>query len=344
MTNPIRGHDRARRRRRRSRRAADWPGWSRSGKTEELALEALVAYAAALRRRSPSRARAGSPASSDPRRLRGRRAERRARPARSSACRATRPSRTPARPMPDEAPRLAGLVEAAWALFDRVAGGRARGAPQGPARRRPEHLEGRRPRDGRRSRVREPDRDQGRDVRTRRPAAVRRHARRDARGPAGRPRRARRSPAAAGPPATPPTGSRGTPSTTPGRSRTARRRSPRSSPVRRPTTDSSLDRLGRAPLAPGEVRCGCGGLVDRELPAADALPRPVGPGILGRVDQDLDLGGSQHAVHDAKRVALNGRPGRHELRAGAGGIRRHETATGGDIPRPVLAGRVLDAA
>src|SRR5689334_5457672 len=25
--------------------AADWPGWSRSGKTEELALEALVAYA-----------------------------------------------------------------------------------------------------------------------------------------------------------------------------------------------------------------------------------------------------------------------------------------------------------
>jgi hypothetical protein len=25
--------------------AIDWPGWSRSGKTEELALEALAAYA-----------------------------------------------------------------------------------------------------------------------------------------------------------------------------------------------------------------------------------------------------------------------------------------------------------
>ena len=33
--------------------AVDWPGWSRSGKTEDAALDALAARGSAVRRRRP---------------------------------------------------------------------------------------------------------------------------------------------------------------------------------------------------------------------------------------------------------------------------------------------------
>ena len=50
--------------------AADWPGWSRSGKTEELALDALAAYA--VRFAPIAEIAGGVPKIVERRRLRGR--------------------------------------------------------------------------------------------------------------------------------------------------------------------------------------------------------------------------------------------------------------------------------
>jgi hypothetical protein len=104
--------------------AADWPGWSRSGKTEELALEALAAYApryasiaeAAHRRFAAS-------ATVDDLEV----VERSQGSAGTEFGVPSRPTVQDARPTDaDEAARLAGLVEAAWASFDQT----ARAAPE----------------------------------------------------------------------------------------------------------------------------------------------------------------------------------------------------------------------
>jgi hypothetical protein len=99
--------------------AADWPGWSRSGKTEELALHALLASAP---RYAVVAAMAGGPF---PARLTVDDLEVVARADGSAGTEfgvPSLPSSEDARPTDaDEAGRLAGLVEAAWALFDRVA-------------------------------------------------------------------------------------------------------------------------------------------------------------------------------------------------------------------------------
>ncbi len=98
--------------------AVDWPGWSRSGKTEELALEALASYAV---RYAPVRLRAGvefpTPSPLEQRVIE-----------RSSGGGGTEfgvPSLVTdadRRPLSsDEAARRAALVEAAWLTFDRIA-------------------------------------------------------------------------------------------------------------------------------------------------------------------------------------------------------------------------------
>lgn len=99
--------------------AADWPGWSRSGKTEELALEALAAYAP----------RYGVIADAEHRRFASEITvedlevvERLGGSAGTDYGVPSRPTEHDARPTDaDEAARLAGLVEAAWAFFDRTA-------------------------------------------------------------------------------------------------------------------------------------------------------------------------------------------------------------------------------
>ena len=98
--------------------ALEWPGWSRSGKTGEAAVEALLAYAA---RYAPVAERAGLslPASFDvdvAEEARG-----------GSGTDFGVPSAlgyaADARAVdPPEAARLASIVEAAWATFDDVAG------------------------------------------------------------------------------------------------------------------------------------------------------------------------------------------------------------------------------
>ena len=99
--------------------AADWPGWSRSGRTEALALEALAAYAP---RYAPiaefeHRRFAAHPSVDDLEIV-----ERHAGSAGTEFGVPSRPTEHDARPTDaDEAARLAGLVEAAWVLFDRTA-------------------------------------------------------------------------------------------------------------------------------------------------------------------------------------------------------------------------------
>ena len=95
--------------------ALDWPGWCRSGKTEEGALEALATYAD---RYAPVAAEAGIPLPDDPRfdvmeRLPGGATTDFGAP--QAIAEADR------RPLSGkEAERHAALVEAAWAVFDRV--------------------------------------------------------------------------------------------------------------------------------------------------------------------------------------------------------------------------------
>jgi hypothetical protein len=110
--------------------AADWPGWSRSGKTEELALEALAAYApryAAI----PDAEHSGFEAALDPGDFEV--VERRDGSAGTEFGVPSHPSEQDARPTDaDEAVRLAGLVEAAWACFDRTAAAAPEELRKGP--------------------------------------------------------------------------------------------------------------------------------------------------------------------------------------------------------------------
>ena len=96
--------------------ALDWPGWSRSGKTDELALETLLAYAP---RYAPVAEAADLGFSSSFEADVVERADG------GSGTEFGVPSRTHAadtRPVDaTEAKRLAAIVEAAWAYFDKVA-------------------------------------------------------------------------------------------------------------------------------------------------------------------------------------------------------------------------------
>lgn len=99
--------------------AADWPGWSRSGKTEALALALLASCAPryALIATAEHRRFAAAIDIEDLEVV-----ERSAGSGGTEFGVPSRPSRQDARPTDaDEAARLAGLVDAAWALFDRVA-------------------------------------------------------------------------------------------------------------------------------------------------------------------------------------------------------------------------------
>jgi hypothetical protein len=99
--------------------AIDWPGWSRSGKTEELALEALAAYA---RRYTPIAKFAGATlpavASVDDLRV----VERRTGDASTDFGIPGTPSKADGRRTTAAQARLLGdIVAAAWTFFDRVA-------------------------------------------------------------------------------------------------------------------------------------------------------------------------------------------------------------------------------
>ncbi len=99
--------------------AADWPGWSRSGKTEASALAALAAYAPryAVIAGAEHRRFAASP-TPDAFEV----VERNEGSAGTEYGVPSHPSDHDARPIDaDGAARLAGLVEAAWAFFDRTA-------------------------------------------------------------------------------------------------------------------------------------------------------------------------------------------------------------------------------
>ena len=106
--------------------AIDWPGWSRSGKTEELALAALAEYA---ERYAVVAAEAGQPFSPDDyevvERVEG-----------GSGTDFGVPSSvtdSDRRPVDEsEAERLARLVEAAWTIFVRVAAGTPAELRKGP--------------------------------------------------------------------------------------------------------------------------------------------------------------------------------------------------------------------
>jgi hypothetical protein len=108
--------------------ALDWPGWCRSGKTEELALEALAAYASRY---------AGVPAEAGIRfpgsaggfyvveRLLGG-------PGTDFGI-PEKPATADERPLTaEQARRLADLVVASWALFERVAAGAPASLRKGP--------------------------------------------------------------------------------------------------------------------------------------------------------------------------------------------------------------------
>ena len=107
--------------------AIEWPGWSRSGKTDELALENLLAYAP---RYAPVVRLAGLklPTSIE--------ADVVARMDGGSGTEFGVPSRihdADRRPVDEvEANRLAGIVEAAWTTFDRVTAGAPAELRKGP--------------------------------------------------------------------------------------------------------------------------------------------------------------------------------------------------------------------
>ena len=110
--------------------AVDWPGWSRAGKSEALALEALAAYAPryAVIADAEHRRFAAHIAPDDLEvvaRLEG--------SAGTDYGVPSRPSELDARPTgADDAARLAGLVRAAWAFFDRTAGAAPEELRKGP--------------------------------------------------------------------------------------------------------------------------------------------------------------------------------------------------------------------
>lgn len=110
--------------------AADWPGWSRSGKTEALALEALTAYAP----RYAAIAEAGhrlfaAEVTIDDLEV----VERNAGSAGTEYGVPSHPTVHDARPTEaDEAAHLADLVEAAWAFLDRTAAAAPEELGKGP--------------------------------------------------------------------------------------------------------------------------------------------------------------------------------------------------------------------
>jgi hypothetical protein len=96
--------------------ALDWPGWARSGKSEELALAALADY---LPRYQPIAARVQLAVPASPLAITERH-EGRAKNADFGALGEIAPSET--RPLsPADGGLLAGLLAAAWAAFDEVA-------------------------------------------------------------------------------------------------------------------------------------------------------------------------------------------------------------------------------
>lgn len=110
--------------------AADWPGWSRSGRTEAEALDALVAYAP---RYTPIAEAAGHPLAGEPgpgdldvvERIQGSSGTDFGVPSRPTAL-DSRPTNA------DEAARMASLVAAAWTFFDRTARAAPRELRKGP--------------------------------------------------------------------------------------------------------------------------------------------------------------------------------------------------------------------
>jgi len=110
--------------------AADWPGWSRSGKTEELALEALAAYAVRYAAIAVAQHRRFA---AHPRIEEFEIVERHEGSAGTEYGVPSRPTEQDARPTDAaEATRLAGLVAAAWELFDRVAAAAPEELRKGP--------------------------------------------------------------------------------------------------------------------------------------------------------------------------------------------------------------------
>ena len=107
--------------------AADWPGWSRSGKTDEAAIEALITYAP---RYAPVAKLAGFelPASIEVdviERNEGGGGTDFGVPSRVTGADARKVSKA-------DAERLAAIVEAAWTTFDRVAAGAPAELRKGP--------------------------------------------------------------------------------------------------------------------------------------------------------------------------------------------------------------------
>ena len=116
--------------------AIDWPGWCRSGKDRDLAIDVAARPRRPRTRRSPKTAGLDFPDVDDAdaqhgRVGRGRRRHRIRRPVERSPSPTDRRSR---RPRPSAWP---SLVEAAWTVFDRVAARRQPTLRKGPARRRP---------------------------------------------------------------------------------------------------------------------------------------------------------------------------------------------------------------
>jgi hypothetical protein len=110
--------------------AADWPGWSRSGKTEELALEELAAYAP---RYAAIAGAEHGPFAADPRLEDFEIVERIEGSGGTAYGVPSRPTALDARPTDaEEATRLAGLVRAAWAFFDRTAAAAPEELRKGP--------------------------------------------------------------------------------------------------------------------------------------------------------------------------------------------------------------------
>jgi len=110
--------------------AVDWPGWSRSGKTEELALEALAAYAPRYAPIAEAEHRRFA-ATIDVADLEV--VERVDGSAGTEFGVPSRPTDHDARPLDaDDASRLAGLVAAAWERFDAVAASAPEELRKGP--------------------------------------------------------------------------------------------------------------------------------------------------------------------------------------------------------------------
>jgi hypothetical protein len=110
--------------------AVDWPGWSRGAKTEDLALEALAAYAA---RYAPIAKAAVQefPAAFDVDNLEV--VERQVGSSGTEFGVPSQPSDHDRRPLTAaEAERLAALVDAAWSAFDRIAAAAPEELRKGP--------------------------------------------------------------------------------------------------------------------------------------------------------------------------------------------------------------------